>query len=92
MERFKTTTPKKTEGFNVSYNDEKCCGEILLKLLPKDWCVSFSWSQIAMHDVAYHINEKKQEVEINYNQNLCYWWQPLMKEIEGKLKDLEIIS
>lgn len=78
------------EGFNISASDEKLCGEQLLKVLPKDWKVSFNWLQIAFFDVAYAITKEKKLIEVNYNQNLLYWWKELFAEIKQKLEKLGI--
>jgi len=78
------------EGFNISASNEKFCGKQLLKILPQDWKVSFNWLQIAFFDVAYEIKEKEKLIEINYNQNLIYWWKDLLAEIKTKLEKLGI--
>jgi hypothetical protein len=85
MEHFVTTTPKGTNGFNISYDDELECATALLKLLPKGWNVDFSWSQILFTDVQYTIEEKEKTVYIVYNQNLSYWKGNMIGEIVKKI-------
>jgi hypothetical protein len=85
MERFITSTPVGTAGFNISYSSEERCAKTLLKILPKDWSVKFNWCQIMFSDVNYEINNEDKVVEINYNQNLDYWWNKLLKEIKAKM-------
>jgi hypothetical protein len=82
---FKTTTPKTCEGFNISYSDEEKCAKSLLSILPKNWHVDFSWSQILFADVQYRLDKKKKTVYVVYNQNLHIWWKDLMREVATKL-------
>lgn len=85
------STSGETEGFNISASAEKSCGKQLLEILPNDWKVSFNWLQIAFFDVAYEIKKEKKLIEIDYNQNLDYWWgRKLFTEIKQKLEKLEI--
>lgn len=88
---FETTTPKGTEGHNISYGDEVRCAESLKYVLPEGWKVLFSWAQILFSDVQYNIDKKKKVVNVVYNQNLTYWWPQLKEELTGKLKDLKVI-
>lgn len=85
MQNFITTTPKGTEGLNISYSDEKRCANQLLKVLPPKWKVSFSWIQILFSDVSYKIDKKNKIVRIVYNQNLTHWWKELVEEIKSKI-------
>ena len=90
--KFTTSTPKGTEGINISYGDEKKCAEELGKILPKDWKIHFEWFQIFLSDVAYNIKKDKKIINIGYNQNLRYWWKKVLPEIEQKLKGLKVIE
>ena len=85
MKQITTTTPKGTSGINISYSSETSCGKSLLKILPKDWKIKFTWCQILFSDVQYEIDKKKKIVSIVYNQNLNYWWKDLQKEIKAKV-------
>ena len=84
---FTTTTPKGTEGFNISYSSEKKCSDSLKDILPKGWRVNFEWAQILFSDVQYQIDAEKKELNIQYNQNLSYWWPQLKEEVTKKLHD-----
>lgn len=84
-----TTTPKGTEGFNISYSSEENCGKALLKILPAGWKVRFSWAQILFSDVQYKIDRATKTVWVTYNQNLHIWWRDLMAEVEEKMKPNE---
>ena len=84
--KFKTTTPKGTEGFNISYSDEKRCAESLAKILPKDWTIHFRWAQLMFCDVNYLVDKEKKEVLVQYNQNLSHWWPSVMSEVQEKIK------
>src|SRR3990167_3339684 len=88
---MKTTTPKGTEGFGISYSDELRCAEALHKVLPKGWKTLFSWSQILFADVQYKIDRKNKVIDIVYNQNLNIWYKDLVREVEDKLK-LKVVS
>jgi len=79
--RFTTSTPKGTEGINISYSDEKKCAESLLKKLPPEWKIHFDWFQVFFYDVAYKIDRKKKKIEIGYNKSLSYWWPTIEKDI-----------
>jgi len=81
MKGIITTTPKGGEGFNISYATEQRCGKELLKVLPEGWVISFNWCQILFSDVEYKVDKVSKSVEINYNQNLSYWWKEVMLEI-----------
>ena len=81
-----TSTPKGTEGINISYSDEQRYGKILQKALPSDWNIHFTWCQILFSDVQYEIERKKKVIKIFYNQNLHIWWSELIAEIESKIK------
>lgn len=83
---FETSTPKGTEGHNISYNAEEHCAKLLIKRLPKNWKVHFDWSQILFSDVQYKIDKKKKTIFVTYNQNLHIWWRDLIREVEEKLK------
>jgi hypothetical protein len=83
---FTTTTPKDTEGFNVSYSAEESCAKSLAKVLPANWKIHFDWAQILFSDVQYRIDRKTKTVFVVYNQNLHIWWKDLISEIEQKLK------
>lgn len=85
---FVTTTPKGTEGFNISYSDEAKVAKALKKFLPKGWTIHFQWAQILFTDVQYHLNAEKKVVDIVYNQNLMHWLPDLAREIEQKIKTL----
>ena len=82
---FITTTPKGTEGFNISYSDEESCAKQLAKILPPGWKIKFSWAQILFSDVQYELDKKKKVVRVVYNQNLRIWWRDLVAEIKEKL-------
>ena len=82
---FTSTTPKGTEGFNISYSDEQKCAKALLKVLPPKWKVDFSWAQILFSDVQYNIDKKKKTVRVVYNQNLRIWWKDLLAEVKEKV-------
>jgi hypothetical protein len=84
---FKSSTPKGTEGFNISYSDELRCAEALNKVLPEGWTILFSWAQILFSDVQYKIDKKNKVIDVVYNQNLHIWWKDVVREIEGKLKE-----
>lgn len=86
MENFITSTPVGTEGFNISYSDEKYCAEALLKKLPAGWKVDFNWAQILFSDVQYHFDAEKKIVFVTYNQNLRHWWKSLQSECLKKIK------
>jgi len=86
METITSTTPKGREGFEISWSDEQNCGKKLLEVLPKGWTISFSWCQILFTDVQYEINFDKKNIDIAYNQNLRYWWNDCMKDIQEKIK------
>lgn len=83
---FNTTTPKGTEGFNISYSEEVACFNKLKPVIPEGYKVKFEWAQILFADVQYQINKKKKVIEIQYNQNLRIWASELVAEIQGKLK------
>jgi len=89
--KFITTTPKGTEGNQLSYNTEKECAETLETIVPKDWKVEFNWYQIFFQDVSYKIDKEEKTVFIGYNQNLAHWWNDIRSDIEFKLKELDII-
>jgi len=84
--KFTTSTPKGTEGFNISYSAEERCAKRLAEVLPSNWKIDFSWAQILFSDVQYEIDRKKKTVFIVYNQNLHIWWSQLVAEIEEKMK------
>lgn len=84
--QFVTTTPKGTEGFNISYSDEERCAKKLGHVLPEGWKVKFQWAQILFSDVQYKIDKRKKVVDIVYNQNLSLWWSQVMEEVEKSLK------
>jgi hypothetical protein len=85
MQKITTSTPKGTEGINISYSKERLCGESLLKLLPSGWKIHFDWFQILFSDVQYKIERKKKKIIIGYNQNLLHWWKDLEAEIIKKI-------
>lgn len=89
---FQTTTPKGTEGHGISFSDELHCSETLKGVLPKDWKVLFSWSQILFTDVQYNIDKKNKTIDITYNQNLRYWWKQLHQELKEKLTTMEVLD
>ncbi len=83
---FVTTTPKGTEGFNISYSDEERCAKKLAAVLPEGWKIKFQWAQILFSDVQYQIDKKKKVVDIVYNQNLHIWWSQVMEEVAKSVK------
>jgi len=85
-----TSTPKGTEGINISYSDEQKYGVRLQKVLPEDWKVHFDWYQILFTDVQYKIDKKKKTIFVAYNQNLHIWWSELVSEIETKLQKMKV--
>jgi len=90
MKRF-ISNSRGREGFRISARTEKECGKQLLKVLPKDWKVSFDWVRFAMFDVKYYVVKKEKIVRVYYYQNLARWWEEIMKEIKRKLKKIKII-
>jgi hypothetical protein len=87
--KFITTTKEGVEGFNISYFTEKRCAEMLSKIIPKDWTISFEWSQILFSDVEYMIEKEAKTVHIRYNQNLGHWWKEVTKGIKRELVGLK---
>jgi hypothetical protein len=87
--RFTTSTHKGTEGFNISYGDERTVGHAILAELPKEWTVHFDWCQILFADVQYQIDAEKKRVEVQYCQSLMRWSHELVPEIAEKVRGLE---
>lgn len=79
---FETTTPKGTEGFNISYSEEVKCAKALRQVIPKDWKIVFSWAQILFSDVQYEVDKKKKKVNVVYNQNLRIWQNDVVHAVK----------
>jgi predicted nucleotide-binding protein len=87
IKRFSTTTRQGLEGCNISYSSEKLFAECLLKKIPKEWEVNIRWVQILFSDVNYIVDKDTKTVFVQYNQNLHYWQNALIKEVVNIIKE-----